>query len=310
MKRLLKPQIQKRAEEIKCRMLHCKPFEQPLGVLYQDLRLAGKHEWTVQVYHFLLLYVPNQQKNRLFHPALLQAFLSLGLYEQARLVAQVLAAQNPNDPEIIKLSSSLRSHNENFLPSYTPLASLSKYAASKETNRSAVPSALPQKWQQWLQAFTPDKLQQTGYFEKRKQLARAPLKYRTALLQALDELTCCYLLEQRRAVAALSGALLEILLALLILKKLHKHKIAVEGQKAQDILDLHLNQLITICAQKELLPPNALKLLRTARVQRNFIHPGKELLENSPLSPAGARICFLAVMEIIDVLFSSQAAAR
>ena len=305
MQRLLKPAVQKRAEEIKQLILKDQPFEQQLGTLYTDLRLAGKHAWAVEVYQLLLLYIPPRHKQKLFHPALLQAFLSLGHTAPAQQMVQQLLKQNPSDQETRKLSTGLRMRAEHTLPPYTPMASLSKYAQDGScAAHKKRPENLPETWQKSFQHITPAKLQEIGYFAKRRQLARTPQTYRTALIQTFDELACCYLMKHYHAVAALSGAMLEILLALLIHKKCKVKKIACSGKKPQALFDLHLNELITICSEKALLCAATLKLLRAARMQRNFIHPGKELLQRSKLTPAGARVCFLAVLEVTDELFA------
>ncbi len=301
MQRLLKPQVQKRAEEIKRLILAGVAFEKPLERLYLDLSLAGRHDWTVQVYQLLLLYTGPEDRKRLLHPALLQAFISLGLTTPAMAISQELLKQNPHNPETKKLTRSLHTRKENTLPAYTPVASLSKYAAPNSLFPK--PHPLPPKWQQLSQLLTAEKLAESHYFEKRRQLARAPKSCRSALLQTFDELVCCYLLQQRRAVAALCGALLETLLALLISKR-HPRKGSTSRNDISKHLDLHLYDLIGYCQQNALLQPATLKLLRAARMQRNFIHPGKELLEKSSLTAAGMRICFLAVLEVIDEVFA------
>ena len=303
MPRLLKTQLQKRTEQIKRLLLAGKPFEQELGALYTEVCLAGKHTWNVQLYQLLLLYAPDKQKNRLLHPNLLQSFVCLGLNAPAQHIARQLLKTNPQEPQTRKLAGALHLRMENNLPPYTPLAALSRYAEPAPRPRRAPNAFAAPPWLRRARTLTEQEIQQTGYFQKRKQLSAAPRRCRAALLDIFDELDCAYLLGHGHAVAALSGAMLEILLAWHLRQKLKISKISLPGKKAQPLLDCHLSELIALCAEKALLKPHTLKLLRAARMQRNYIHPGREMGERGALSAAGVRVCFLAVLETIDEVF-------
>ena len=91
-----KPIFQQRLDEIKSLILSKRPFQKPLARLYEDLRLSAKYRWALQAYQLLLLYVPEKEHTQLYHPALLQAFFSLGMYRQARQCAEELLRQTPN----------------------------------------------------------------------------------------------------------------------------------------------------------------------------------------------------------------------
>ena len=300
MKRLLKNRVKEETDDIKRRMLTGLPFERPLYALYEQLRTSGKHAWTVQTYRILLLYASEQQKKILLHPALLQGFMALGQLRQARAVARQLLSKNPADPETRKLLRGLSARAENALPPYTPLAALSPYAAQEKSLSRSLRPPLAAKWKKAPEIFSDENLQKLGYFEKRKQLARAPRSCRAALEETFDELTASYLLGSYRAAAALAGAMLETLLALHIKKSLKTQKISVSGRAAQNIFDLNLHDLAACCAAYNLLSPHTLKLIGAARGQRNFIHPGKALLEQAGPTPAGVRVCLLAVLETAD----------
>ena len=298
---LLKSQVKKETDNIKHRMLAGLAFEKPLYGLYERLRTQRQHAWTVQVYRLLLLYANAGQKRALFHPALLQAFMALGQARQARAVAKQLLAKNPADPETRKLLRGLSARAENALPPYTALAALSPYASGgKKPSSRACKTPLPAKWKKAPDIFSDENLQKLGYFEKRKQLARAPRACRSALKETFDELTASCLLGNYRAAAAMAGAMLEMLLALHIKKSLKTQKISVSDRSPQNIFDLNLHDLAACCAAYNLLSPHTLKLIGAARGQRNFIHPGKALLEQAGLTPAGARVCLLAVLETSD----------
>lgn len=303
MTRLLKNQVKRRTDEIKRLMLSGLPFEQELARLYTDLRLNAQHAWTARVYRLLSLYLPEGQKKRLYHPALVQAFVSLKDWARARAAADALLKQNPSDPETRKLLRAMAAHAENTLPPYTPLASLSKYAAPKKAaaKRPKV-RRVPEAWTQAASALTPEKLEELGYYAKKEQLARAPRAFRAALARDFDELVLNYLFNNRRAVVVLSGSLLEILMALHLRYRLKIKNTASNGRQTRDVFDLTLHDLIAVYAERKLLPEHLLRLGRAARVQRNFIHPGKELLEQSGITPAGARVCFLTVLEMVDQL--------
>ena len=300
MKRLLKNRVKEETDDIKRRMLTGLPFERPLYALYEQLRTSGKHAWTVQTYRILLLYASEQQKKILLHPALLQGFMALGQLRQARSIAKHLLNKNPADPETRKLLRGLCARAEYSLPPYTPLAALSPYAAGNKTLFCSRKTHLPVKWKKAPEIFSDKNLQKLGYFEKRKQLARAPRSCRAALEETFDELTASYLLSSYRAAAALAGAMLETLLALHIKNTLKTQKISVSGRGVQNIFDLNLHDLAACCAAYNLLTPHTLKLIGAARGQRNFIHPGKALLEQAGPTPAGVRVCLLAVLETAD----------
>lgn len=303
MTRILKSQVKNRTDEIKRLILSEQPFEKELARLYTDLRLAAKHAWTVEVYRLLLLCVPDGQKARLYHPALVQAFVSLGQKRHARAVGQALLRKNPADPETRKLLSALAARSENALPPYTPLAALSKYAArAKPAPKNNHALCVPPAWRQAADGLTPQRLQELGYYAKKEQIARAPRVFRAALERDFDELVLNYLFDNRRAVVVLAGSFLEILMAMHLRRRLKIKNIAANGKPARDVFDLTLHDLIAIYAERKLLPEQLLRLGRAARVQRNFIHPGKELLEQSGITPAGARLCFLTVLEAMDAL--------
>lgn len=293
-----------RADEIKDLLLAAEPFHHELERLYLDLRQQGRHDWVLRVYHHLSLYVPPKRKSDVCHPAVLQAFLTQGNLKQARRTAQILLDKNPKDPETRKLLRALEIREKNTLPPYTPLAALSKYA-TRTPIRSAKTDAVPPLWLAAIGGLTPQKLRDIGYFTARKQLSRAPRAFRTELLDMFDELALNYLFQNRRAIVALAGALIELMLGLYASSHLKIKKVSLPNGQLRSIFDMNLNDLINYYTQKGLLPGAMLRLSRAARTQRNFIHPGKEVLENVRITPAGARLCFLAVLELSDALFSA-----
>ena len=301
MPKLLKTQVQQHTDKIKHLILSQKAFAKPLAELYTMLRLQAKYEWMAQTYHLLLIYTNEQQTKQLYHPALLQALLSLGQMQEAQQIGNFLLQQNPNDPETLKLLKSIHSRKESSLPAYTPLATLSKYTVSKTAYKKT--PVLPVDWQAKLAAITPDRLTALGYYAKYKQLGRAPKTYRSILRTQFDELTLCYLLQLNRSVIAVTGALLEMLLAIHLQEKYKINRITI-GTQHKKVFDLNLHELISVYAKKNLLSSSTLRLCRAARMQRNLIHPGKELLEKKCLTPSGVQICFLAALEVIDELLA------
>lgn len=301
MPRLLKTTCQRRVEQIKQALLAGQPFADKLDRLYTDLRLAAQYRWIVQTYQLLLLYVPEGEKESLYHPALLQAFISLHMTAEATHCARILQRLRPQDPEITKLTTGLTIRQESTLPGYTPLSTLSQYTKHPDTKQA--PAQLPAAWQAKRRQITPAALARVDYFRKQKQLSHTPKTYRAMVLQQFDELVLNYVLDHVRSVVVLSGSLLELLLALHLRKELQVKQAAPGGKKPKDIFDLNLNDLLIICAQKQLLPPAVLPLCRAARMQRNYIHIGKEIVEKAPLRLTAQQICLLAVLETIDVLF-------
>lgn len=301
MSRLLKKDVQKRSNEIKSLILSDVPFTQPLTQLYLDLSQHGKHTWLVEVYYFLSLYVEKDKQPLLYHPALLQALLALGKIEQAKPVAYYLKKQNPVHPETLKFLKALQTRQESILAPYTAVASLSKYAQPSGPKKRPLADALPARWMRTLATITPEKLAALGYFLQRKKLKRTPLPYRDFLLSHFDEMTLNYLFQHNHSVVMLAGAMLEMLLSVHFLNCLHVKQVRV-GKQRKYIFNLNLSELIDLSVQKKLLPEAAIRLCRAARMQRNFIHPGKEILEHTRLSAAGAQVCFLAVLETIDAL--------
>ena len=150
--------------------------------------------------------------------------------------------------------------------------------------------------------ITPAHLDALGYYTTRKHLMHVPQKYRQTLLNNFDELMLNYSFQYHRVVVALSGSLLEVLLAMHLQEKCHVNKITHKGKHSKNIWQASLYELIHFYTAKQLLPPPILRLCKAARLQRNFIHPGKEICEQVVLTPAGAQICFLAVLEVINCL--------
>ena len=302
MTRLLKTEVQRRTNALKQLILDGKPFEETLARLYMDLSLQAKHTWVVEVYKLLLLYLPETEQARLYHSALFQALLLTNQWKEADTVARVLQQRSPKDPEIAKLCKALRARKEGTLPAYTPLAALSHYT-EKQKNKAPSRSSpeLPVSWKKNLQQITAENLAAHGYYQKIKQLNRWPKAYRPTLLNYFDELFINYLFQQKRSVVVLGGALLEILLAVYFYEKYQMRKIPL-GKQTKTIFELTLHDLLNLANQKQIFSANTLRLCRAARMQRNFIHPGKEILEKDILTSAGAQICFLAVMETIDAL--------
>lgn len=304
MARIYKKDIQKQTDDLKILLLSGQDIRIPLADLYNLLRIYAKHRWIIEVYQLLSLYTEN--KESLYHPALLQAFISLKLLEPAKQIAQVLATQNPHDPETCKFLKSLQVRTSSTLPDYTPLAHLSRYAQSRPGPKTRAARQLPSKWSLLLSTITPQKLQDLGYYAKCKQLRRAPKTYQQTLLETFDELILNYLFQNNRSCVSLAGALLETLLAIHVQQAFHLQQ-ASFGKQTKDIFDCNLNELLLLCSHHKALPDNTLRLCRAARMQRNFIHPGKEITEKSRLAPTGAHICFLAVQETIDTVFPIKA---
>lgn len=301
MERLLKTEVTRRTDEIKQLLLTGKSFEKPLARLYQDLRLQAKHTWIIQTYRFLLLYANEKQAVRLLHPALLQAFLMTDDTRNAHQIAGGLLAKYAEDPETKKLIKSLQSRQETVLPPYTALTSLISKDIQKAPHKKPKQTTLPVKWKEQFNRLNADTLQELGYYPKYKKLDRAPRPYRQILQANFDELFICYILQLDRSVVGLAGALLEMLLALHLEWKYQIKKVTL-GSQHKKIFDLSLHELLQFYQQEQLLPPKILHLCHAARAQRNFIHPGKEIIENNRLTPSGRQICFLAVMEVIEEL--------
>lgn len=292
-----------RADEVKRLMLRGAPFASELARLYTDLRLAARYADLLKIYRFLLTFAPEGTETELAHPAVAQAFMAQKNYRQAEKINQTLLAKNPADPEARKLALSLQTRRETQIPPYTPLAALSKYAQKRCAER-APSGPLPRAWKRAADRLTPQKLQEIHYFSAKTLLARAPKARRDALERCFDELTLNYLFDNRRAVAALSGAFLEMLLTAYLQNKLKLKKITLTEGLRKNAEESSLHELIAFCAEKRLLPEHILRLGRVARMQRNFIHPGKELTSDCPLTPAATRVCWLAVLELTDALLS------
>lgn len=292
-----------RADEIKRLMLRGAPFTAELTRLYTDLRLAARYADLLKIYRLLLTFAPDGMENELAHPAVAQAFMARGEYDRAEEITKTLLARDPGEPEAKKLKLSLQTRRETQIPPYTPLAALSKYAEKHSSGRT--PSGpVPRAWTRAAERLTSQKLEEIHYFSAKALLARAPKARRAALEKCFDELALNYLFDNRRAIAALSGAFLEMLLAVYLQSKLKLKKITPPGGKRKDAAELSLYELIAFCAEKRLLPQHILRLGRVARMQRNFIHPGKELTGGCPLTPAAARVCWLAALELTDALLT------
>lgn len=299
MKHALPSRIRRQTDQLQRLILDGRPFQAELAQLYTELRLQARYADMIQVYRLLLLCVPPGQQAALYHPALLQAFLALGRLEEAQRAARELA-QRP-DPETRKLTAGLAARLQGTLPAYTPLAALSRYAAPAANTRP-VRRTLPAAWTDTWQQLTPQKLHQLGYYAKRARLARLPQPERQQLVELFDEFFLNYLFGSSRAVAVLAGALLESLLARYLRRHKHMTHVKTRSQNKKNVSDATLYELLSVYAQHQWLPEGVLRLCRAARVQRNYIHPGKENTEHTRLAPAGTQICYLAVMETMDML--------
>jgi len=303
--RLQKAQIRKRMEAIKALILTEQPFSEPLARLYLDLTLQGSHAWVVETYHFLCLYIPEDKEYLLYHPALLQGLLNQNEIKQAQIVMRYLAKHMPEHSETKKFIQSFNVQTKSTLPAYTPLTSLSKYAQKPISKTVGKQHQLPPQWTRFLPTITPQELEKIGYYTQCQKLLKIPRLYRKIITANFDEMILNYLLHHYRSVVVLSGALLEMLLAVYLYHFLQLRRVQVGLQKKY-IFNLNLSELIQVVEQKKLLPAKVLRLCHSARVQRNFIHPGKEILEKTHLSSSGAQICFLAVLEMIDMISKAK----
>ncbi len=303
MSKINKGSMQRRLDEIKLLILSGRSFQDKLAHLYTDLRLAAQHTQTVQIYQLLSLYVSAEQHKQLYHTALLQAFISLQMYPQAQTCATILTQLYPTDPEVKKLTGGLKIRLESTLPAYTAVAQVSHYGKRQPPATAQIAHTLPPAWQAKWKQVTADKLTELGYFQKQKQLSRIDKKYRLLVQEQLDVCMLNYLLGHTRAVVVLSGALLEFLLAVYLQQTYPPHALAPTNQKPKKYLDYSLSELLQIYTQNQLLSNPILRLCRIARMKRNYIHLGKEIVEQHCLQPAHANLCLLAVMETIDALF-------
>ena len=303
MARLLKTQVLQQTKYIKQLLLNKQPFEGLLAQLYTQLRLQAKYNWMIQTYQLLALYVPADKQSLLYHPALLQAFISQGNLQQATQIAHHLFQKNPKDPEVIKFIQGLQNQQDNALAPYTPLGTLSRYDSSRSKRGSRKKPLLPHTIQQKLEQITPERLESFGYAQKHKQLARLPKPHRETAQQLFDELALNYLFSLHRAVVVLAGALLELLISVHICHTIGKKHIHTANNQNKAVFDCTLNDLLFYANQTKILPEKALRLCRAARLQRNLIHPGKEIAERTALRAGGSQICLLAVLETIDALF-------
>lgn len=306
MSSLLKADVQRSGDEIKRLILSRRPFEDKLFRLYTDLRLSAQHDQLIGLYHFLRLYTGPRKTTRLYHPALLQALILREYSQEALKVGQSLLRKNSRDLETKKLMKSLQVRRDGQLPAYTPLMVMSRYARhirqDKQQGNALCSNNL---WEERLRQITPQKLEELGYYEKKKQLDTLPLPYRTVLQENFDEFLICYILGLERSVIGLTGTLLEMLFALHLYKKQKRKKYLINKQH-KNIFELSLNDLLVLYNRQRLLPKPILHLCQAARTQRNFIHPGKEVLEKQRLTLGGVQICFLAVMETIDCLLKNS----
>lgn len=310
MPRISKIQFTQQVDAIRQRILHKEPFEKQLAHLYTQLRLYTQYNQLIQAYQLLCLYLPEQEHIRLYHSALLQAFLITGDIEQAKHISQILYSTNPQDPETNKLRQSVHLQTGHMLTPYTPLVNISHYARKTGSKAAKTAAKLPPSINEKLLQVTPSKLQQMGYIRKHKQLSRISRPYRPTAQKLFDEIILNYLLQNSRSVAVLSGAFLELLLASYFHDTLGIKHIPSSVRQHKDIFSCNLNELIAYATKKQCLTPATLHLCRAARLQRNFIHPGKEIAGNAPLTANGMQVCFLAVMEIIDELLQNKPRER
>lgn len=285
--KLTETQFRKYLDKLKQTIIAGDPFEKDLEALYIRLQKARQNALILRAYRFLQLCLPASARQKLFHPVLVQALYDSNQLKKAQQMER--AIHDDNRP----------------LRPYTPLASLSKYAARKprrETDDAHIP--LPKAWQTGMEKLTGNGLLQCGWAEKRAQLQKTPAAYRTILLRDFDELVLNYLFGNHKAVIILSGSVLETLL----IYRLKKQKVRQINVKkpghlvSKQPLDANLNDLLAAADQHGLLPPGQLKLSRAARIYRNLVHPGRELSEKVTVNANKAEICFLCVLETADSL--------
>lgn len=163
------------------------------------------------------------------------------------------------------------------------------------------PKKIKASWLKGIEQLNADTLEQLGYFTYRSRVERVKKTIRSILIRDLDEMFLNYVMGNDKAVVILSGSMVEILLIYFCeKKKIRKISYQRQGKTiSKKLYDSNLGDLLSYLEQNKLLGDIVIHLGNISRIYRNFVHPGKELRDQTVLDQAKANLCFVGTLEIL-----------
>jgi tetratricopeptide (TPR) repeat protein len=160
---------------------------------------------------------------------------------------------------------------------------------------------LNDKWLKGFENLSLTVLNEFGYFEIKTRLNKVNKKFRDLILRDFDELVINHVIKNEKTVVVLSGSLIEALLTYHCEKKKILKIKYQKGNKTihKNLHDCDLGDLLTFFEQQNVLGDLIVHLGNISRIQRNYVHPGKELREKDTLDDSKAELCFISTLEII-----------
>ncbi len=166
---------------------------------------------------------------------------------------------------------------------------------------SLKPKTINPNWVSALTNLDSALLENLGYFEAKVKISKIKKTIRENLDRDIDELYINYVLKNSKSVVVLSGSVVELLLIYFLEKKKIKIVNYQLGERTvnKKLYECDLSDLLNYCECSNHLKNIVVHLGNISRLNRNYIHPGKELRENDPLNFVKANLCFSATLEIL-----------
>lgn len=166
------------------------------------------------------------------------------------------------------------------------------------------PKEINSNWVDALSGLNAEALEEHDYFGVKEKISKIKKAFRENLERDIDELYINYILKNSKSVIILSGSVVELLLIYYLEKKKIKEVSYSLGKRTvnKKIYDADLSDLLNYCDKEDILKNITVHLGNISRLNRNYIHPGKELRENDPLNFMKANLCFSAALEILNAV--------
>lgn len=160
---------------------------------------------------------------------------------------------------------------------------------------------------EWIDGFENidiEKLEKTGYFEILQKIRKINKKFKLLIERDFNELTFNYLVGNEKSVIVIAGSLVEaILIYHCEKKKVKKINYQIQNKTIQkDLYDCDLGDLLNCFEQGKIMSNLLVHLGNISRINRNFIHPGKEIKEVEKLDQSKSDLCYISAIEIIKKL--------
>jgi tetratricopeptide (TPR) repeat protein len=166
------------------------------------------------------------------------------------------------------------------------------------------PKTINPTWIKALSELDSDLLESLEYYDIINRVKKVKKSIRKPLERDIDELYINHILKNDKAVIVLSGSVVELLLIYYLEKKKTEKINYQRGNRKVEkkLYESDLGDLLNYCEENNHLKNIVVYMGNISRLNRNYIHPGKELKDGESLTTSQANLCFAATLEILKAI--------